>query len=244
MNNVDNLEWIQKVKDEINALLLQEELFWRQRSRSIWLPTRDKNTKYFHQRASQRRRKNHISGFLDDQGRWCNTEDEVASVAEKYFKNLFTSTTPTNLNLVLDSVNRVVTPDMNQTLLQPYTRDEVKRALFHMHPSKSPGLDLMSPFFFQKYWHIVGNDVTDVVLFVLNSGHMLHKMNYTYIVLIPKKDDPKNVFDYQPISLDNVVCRIVSKVLANRLKLILPNVISNAQSAFVPNRLIKSIILL
>ena len=90
----------------------------------------------------------------------------------------------------------------------------------------------------------MGNDVTDVVLFVLNSGHMLHKMNYTYIVLIPKKDDPENVFDYQPISLDNVVCRIVSKVLANRLKLILPNVISNAQSAFVPNRLIKLIILL
>ena len=188
--------------------------------------------------------KNHISGFLDDQGRWCNTDDEVASVAEKYFKNLFTSTTPTNLNLVLDSVNRVVTPDMNQTLHQPYTRDEVKQALFHMHPSKSPGLDVMSPFLFQKYWHIISNDVTNVVLFVLNSAHMLHKMNYTYIVLIPKKDDPKNVFDYQPISLCNVVSRIVSKVLANRLKLILPNVISNAQSAFVPNRLIKLIILL
>ena len=49
MNNADNLEVIQKVKDEINALLLQEELFWRQRSRSIWLPTGNKNTKYFHQ---------------------------------------------------------------------------------------------------------------------------------------------------------------------------------------------------
>ena len=56
-----------------------------------------------------------------------------------------------------------------------------------MHPSKSPRLDGMSPFFFQKFWHIVGNDVTNVVLSVLNSGHMLHKMNYTHIVLIPKK---------------------------------------------------------
>ena len=139
---------------------------------------------------------------------------------------------------VLDSVDRVVTPDMNSTLLQPYTPDEEKQALFQMHPSKSSGLDGMSPFFFQKYWHIVGHDVTTVVLYVLTSRHFLHKMNYTHIFLIPKKNDPRCVSDFRPISLANVVSRIVSKVLANRLKLILPNVISDSQSAFVPNRLI------
>ena len=147
MNNADNLDVIQKVKDEINALLLQEELFWGQRSRSIWLLAGDKNTKYFHQRASQRCRKNQIIGLLDDQGRWCNAEADIAREAENYFKELFTSGNLTNLNLVLNSVDRIITPNMNQTLLQPYTLDEVKRALFHMHPSKSPGLDGMSPFF-------------------------------------------------------------------------------------------------
>ena len=139
---------------------------------------------------------------------------------------------------VLDSVDRVVTPDMNSTLLQPYTPDEVKQALFQMHPSKSHRPDGMSPFFFQKYWHIVGHDVTAVVLSVLTSGHFLHKMNYTHIVLIPKKNDPRCVSDFRPISLANVVSRIVSKVLANRLKLILPDVILDSQSAFVPNQLI------
>ena len=63
-------------------------------------------------------------------------------------------------------------------------------------------------------------------------------MNYTHIVLIPKKNDHQLVSNYRPISLNNVVSRIVSKVLANRLKLILPNVIFDSQSAFVPNRLI------
>ena len=63
-------------------------------------------------------------------------------------------------------------------------------------------------------------------------------MSYTHIVLIPKINEPKFVSDYRPISLGNVVSRIVSKVLANRLKQILTNVILDSHSAFVPNQLI------
>ena len=51
---------------------------------------------------------------------------------------------------VLDSMDKVVTPNMNSTLLQPYTPNEVKQALFQMHPSKSPGPDGISPLFFKN----------------------------------------------------------------------------------------------
>ena len=81
----------------------------------------------------------------------------------------------------------------------------------------------------------MGVDVTKAILSVLNSGHMLRKMNYSHIVLIPKKNDPSLMFDYRPTILANVVSKILSKVIANRLKLVLPNVISDNQSAFVPN---------
>ena len=59
-------------------------------------------------------------------------------------------------------------------------------------------------------------------------------MNYTHIVLIPKNNEPKYLSDFRSISLANVISRVVSKVLDNRLKNVLPRVISDAQSAFVP----------
>ena len=98
---------------------------------------------------------------------------------KKYFHDLFTSENPTDMESVLDVVEKRFTREMNNSLLQPYTTEEVRQALFQMHPSKSPGPDSMSPFFFQKFWNIVGVDVTDAILSVLNSGHMLRKMNYS-----------------------------------------------------------------
>ena len=162
-------------------------------------------------------------------------EESIAHIAESYFQHLFTSANLVNANVVLDSANKLVTPKMNDILLQRYKSEEVRLALFQMHPSKSPR---PAHFFFQKFWHIVGTDVTIAILSVLNFGHMLKKMNYTHIVLIPKKNDPKHMAEYRPISLGKVVFHILSRVIANCLKIILPNIISDAQSAFVPDRLI------
>ena len=142
-----------------------------------------------------------------------------------------------NIEDVLASIDSVVTEGIARSLTRSYT-EEVQVALFQMHPSKSPDPDGMSPFFFQKFWHIVGHDVTIAVLSVLHSRRYLHKMNYTHIVLIPKKKNPQYITEYRPISLGNVVSRIISKVLVNQVKSILPTFIFDSQSAFMPSRLI------
>ena len=81
-----NVERIHRVKKEINELLYHEEVFWRQRSRSIWLSARDKNTKIFHQRASQQRRKNNIVGLYDRDVEWHTDEDKITTIFEEYYK--------------------------------------------------------------------------------------------------------------------------------------------------------------
>ncbi|XP_075669968.1 uncharacterized protein LOC142639710 [Castanea sativa] len=87
----DNLVEINKVRGEINELLHQEEIFWRQRSRAIWLPAGDKNTKFFHRRASQRQRKNQIDGLTNDNGVWITEERNIGRVAEDYFQMSFST---------------------------------------------------------------------------------------------------------------------------------------------------------
>ena len=104
-----------------------------------------------------------------------------------YFHDMFATFHPTRIGETLTVVEKVVSEETNQRLLQPYTPEEVRAALFQMHPSKAPGSDGMSSFFLQKYWHIVGNSVSNAVLSVLNSGKILRKINLTYLSLIPKK---------------------------------------------------------
>lgn len=84
LNNVANNDFIKKFKGEINSLLFQDKLFWQQQSRFIWLPAGSKNTNLF----CQRRRKNQITGFLDNNGQWCTSEEATTRVAENYFKDL------------------------------------------------------------------------------------------------------------------------------------------------------------
>lgn len=75
-------------------------------------------------------------------------------------------------------------------------------------------------------------------LHILNGGSSIAPLNYTYIALIPKVQNPRKVIKFRPISLCNVIYRIMVKTMANRLKYILNDIISPTQSALIPNRLI------
>ena len=81
-------------------------------------------------------------------------------------------------------------------------------------------------------------DVTQAILSSLNSGSILKSINHTFITLILKVHNPKRVFDFRPISICNMIYKIISKVIANCLKPLLNSIISKSQSAFIADRLI------
>ena len=90
-------------------------------------------------------------GLYDREGQCHTDEDKIANIVEDYYKQLFTSSTSLDMDAIIESVDRVVTKGMAQSLTCPYTKEEVKTTLFQMHLSKSLGPDGMLPFLFQKF---------------------------------------------------------------------------------------------
>lgn len=121
--------------------------------------------------------------------------------------------------------------------LYEFSELEVKEAIFQMAPLSSPSPDGFLTQFYQTHSEAVGDDVCKFVLKFLKKGGSLKSVNDTYIILIPKIKKPKRVTKFKPISICNVLYKMVAKVLTNRLKQVLPVIISPNQSAFIPWRI-------
>jgi hypothetical protein len=133
---------------------------------------------------------------------------------------------------------------MNQLLQAPFSREEVKNALFSIGDLKAPWPDGLHAIVFKRFWSMLENELVEEVLGALQNATVPTGWIDTTIVMIPKIDNPENVTQFRPISLCNVVYKIISKMLSNRLKVILLEIITENQSAFVPGRLITDNILL
>ncbi|KAL6184343.1 hypothetical protein ACLB2K_045745 [Fragaria x ananassa] len=105
-----------------------------------------------------------------------------------------------------------------------------------MATPKSLRFDGLSAGFCKQYWEIVGEEVSNFCLGVLNEGKDIGEAKHTLICLIPKVPELQRTSDFQPISLCTVLYKLISKAIVNRMKGVLDKVISQDQSAFVPRR--------
>lgn len=121
---------------------------------------------------------------------------------------------------------------------------EIESVFLSLNSNKAPGPDGYLASFFESSWDVVGRDVIQAIKSFFQSNELLKEVNSTAIALVPKVPNPSKVGDYRPISCCDTVYKCIAKILANRIKKVLPNVINPVQSAFVQGRRISDNIFL
>jgi hypothetical protein len=207
------------------------ETSWRQKSRVLWLQEGDNNTKFFHQMANSNRRRNYVNG-LEVDGVYYEEKEEVKQQIVQFYSSLYQENEPWRPvvdGLAFDSIGT----DARVHLERPFELEEVLQVLKDVQGDKAPGLDGFTMAFFQKCWSVLEKDVMDFFGEVHAYCKFEKSLNTTFISLIPKKVDATNIRDFRPISLIGSIYKLLAKVLANRLKLVLDSVISESQNSFV-----------
>jgi exonuclease III len=151
---------IQQVEAKLDGLLLKEEQWWAQRARTSWLQHGDKNSKFFHFKASQRHRKNKINFIHNPDGTVSTQNKDIQEVFQQYFTTLFTSTNPTDMQDTINVVANRVTLQMKEYLNQEFTAAEVSYATHQLKGNAAPGPDGLNANFFQTYWDTIGREIT------------------------------------------------------------------------------------
>lgn len=154
-------------------------------------------------------------------------------------RSFFLLDSKNSIDSALEGINQSVSEKDNKDLTKPFSKAEIEVALNSMNPTKASGSDDMHTLFYQTYWEIVGEDTSKICLDILNGHTSAGSVNKSFIALIPKTKDPKEWTNFRPISLCNVIYKIVAKVLTKRMKNVLEKIISPTQATFVPNRLIS-----
>ncbi|KAK3230766.1 hypothetical protein Dsin_002647 [Dipteronia sinensis] len=144
-----------------------------------------------------------------------------------------------DIGKIVNGVTSRLNNHISRFLDAKFTGEEVRTVVFDMNPITAPDSDGLPAIFYQHYWQLVGSNIVKACLNILNKGATVEGMNNTVICLIPKNQKLEKMADFRPISLCNVINKIIAKVITSRFRHALGDVISENQCAFVPGRLIS-----
>ncbi|XP_020250854.1 uncharacterized protein LOC109828236 [Asparagus officinalis] len=217
----------------------------KQQCRIQWIVQGDRCTNYFHSSIKAKRHLNRINLLYNGAGDRITDGEGIIQEFISFYKNLMGSKTVTpkpDCNVISKGI--CLNEAQAIALSSSVTREEIKTAVFSMDDNKAPGPDGFNMSFYKSAWSIIGDEVSQAILDFFRTGKLLGMINSTSISLIPKVKCPKTPSDFRPIACCNCLYKIISKILANRIKSVMGFLINEAQSAFVKGRQISSNILM
>lgn len=237
--NLENENVAYERWDKISGL---EEKFLKQKSKLHWLNVGDRSNKVFHRAASARDIQSLIYEVVCRDGRVVHKPEEIKGEAESYFREFLQHKPQDFESIEIDKLRELLpcrcSDTVNEMLLKAITAEEITKVLFAMRNDKSPGPDGYTVECFKSAWPVIGKEFIISIQSFFEKGFLPKGINTTILALIPKKTGAIEMKDYHPISCCNVIYKVISKLIANRLKNTLPDFIELNQSAFVKGRLL------
>ena len=231
-----------------NALARVEEKFYQQKSCVRWLAVGDQNTKVFHSMVQTRNAKNTIRRLVTTEGEVLTALPDIKKEAVSYFQSFLQGQDPNGEVISVTALQDLLTyrcpSDHSAALVRPITPMEIKQALHSLPNGKVSGPDGFTKEFYIAAWPIIGRDFIVAVQSFFVFGFMPAGVNATILSLIPKTTTAQTLKDYRPIACCNLLYKVISKVLANRLKIIFPDAVEANQCAFIKDRLLLENVLL
>ncbi|XP_071704187.1 uncharacterized protein [Rutidosis leptorrhynchoides] len=225
-----------------NVVKLRQEL--DDKSKVEWLRVGDCNSSYFHKVVKGRIYRAKIHTIESSDGVMLEGQDVPQRFLDHYINFLGNASPCEDIPDREDLFTKKIQRTKASTMVRNITDEEIKAAMFDIGDIRSPGPDGFSSTFFKSSWDIIGNDITHAIKDFFMTGQLLKEINHTVIALLPKVPSPSKVTDFRPISCCNVLYKCISKVITNRIKSSLEDVVNLNQSAFVPGRRIADNILL
>uniref|UniRef100_A0A803QBL1 Reverse transcriptase domain-containing protein n=1 Tax=Cannabis sativa TaxID=3483 RepID=A0A803QBL1_CANSA len=214
--------------------------FLQQKAKLNWARAGDENSVFFHNSIRERRRHNQVITIVNAEGVRMEEPKAIIEAFIQYYQELLGSNVYER-KMVQQKIIReggTLTQQQMSFLLRDYKHEEVKEAIFAIPGCKAPGPDGFGSSFFQKNWSIIGAEVAEAIISLLNTGKLLREINNTTLTLVPKLKCPNTVRDYRPIACCNVIYKAATKLICSRLNCLLPQLVADNQGGFIQGRFI------
>lgn len=244
MKNNPDSETVNTKKLEYNTLLTDKTQGARIRSRIEHWEEGEKSTKYFYNLEKRNGKDKAWDKILGKRGELITGQRGIQKRQVEFYSELFaTERNQTNEHehskqFFLSETSKRLSESSKIKLEEYISKDEIAKAIKLMQNNKSPGPDGITVEFYKLYWHLIGDDLHNVYLKGLEDKKLAYSQYLAAIILLYKKGDRADIRNWRPISLLNVDYKIISKVMAERLKTVLHEIIHTDQKGCISGRYI------